>query len=125
MRARTVAAAASVVLAIAASTVWLVAPAYSSVTVRASATASARMTEVHRTLAAVNGWRVVWFLAIPVVAAGLGLAVRRRWALIPAATLLWLFVLATGFSIGLFYVPAAGAMIVAAALETTAKPRAR
>ena len=125
MRARTVAGAASLVLAAAASTVWLVVPAYNSVTVSASTTAPARATEIHRTLVAVYGWHVAWFLAIPVAVAGLGLAVRRPWALIPAATLLWLFVLATGFSIGLLYLPAAGAMIVAAVLATAERTRTR
>ena len=125
MRPGTVAGAASLVLAAAASTVWLVVPAYTAVTVSASTTAPARTTEIHQTLLAVNGWRVTWFLAIPVVIAAFAVAVRRRWALIPAATLLWLFVLATGFSIGLLYLPAAGAMIVAAVLETTDKARTR
>lgn len=125
VRTRTLAVIASLVLAAAASTVWLLAPAHNSVTVSASTTGPAQATEIHRTLLAVYGWHVAWFLAIPVVVAAFALVARRGWALIPAAALLWLFVLATGFSIGLLYVPAAGAMIVAALLETTDNARTR
>jgi len=133
MKASTVASALSCVLAAAASAFWLVVPAYTtarSLAVTASSgvpASSEGMTEIHRSLVAVNGWRVAWFLAIPVVIACVGFAVRRRFALIPAAVLLWLFVLATGFSIGLLYVPAAGAMAVAAvtAATETCVPHAR
>ncbi len=58
-----------------------------------------------RTLLAVNGPKTFGVLAIPVVIA-LGL-LTLRWLKIPAAIGMFAFVLVTGFSIGLFYLPSA------------------
>lgn len=57
-------------------------------------------------------------LAVPVVLAAIPVALQRtryvRGARIVAGTLLMAFVVVTGFSIGLYYLPSAVAMTVAA-----------
>ena len=73
------------------------------------------------TLVKHQGWPVVTVLVIPVLGASLPFVAaphgrRVRWMRMVSATFLSLFVLFTGFSIGLFYVPSAFAMIAAAAL---------
>ncbi len=74
----------------------------------------------HRTLLQVNGERALLPLAVPVVVAMLPLLFwRSRWRAVVeagAATLLVAFTVIAGFSIGLFYLPSAGAMLVAALL---------
>ena len=126
--------ALSLVLALLASGVLLVVPTYTGV--RASVRASEAVTpggavvqrtnEIRRaTLVEVNGPRVLRVLAVPVVLAALPLAANwtrlRTAARALAALLLTGFALVTGFSIGLFYLPTAGAM-VAAALRGDAAP---
>lgn len=73
-----------------------------------------------RTLLQVNGERILLPLAVPVVTAVLPLLFRRsrgRAVLeASAATLLAAFTVIGGFSIGLLYLPSAGAMLVAALL---------
>jgi hypothetical protein len=115
-----VAATVSFALALAASVAWMLVPASTSVsTVASTSGVQHGPTVTHETLVAATGWRVLWVLAVPVAIAGIGLAARRRWALMPGAVLLWLFVVATGFSIGLSYLPAAAAMVVAAAISVS------
>jgi hypothetical protein len=58
-------------------------------------------------------------LAIPVLIALPPLIWPRRAAAIASASLLGAFVVVSGGSVGLFYVPALAAMIVAAARGTT------
>jgi hypothetical protein len=116
------AAAGSFGLAVLATLVWLFLPALTTGTTVWSTDGRSHSAVVRQTLVEAVGWQVVRFLAVPVVVAGLGLAIRRRWALIPAAAVLWLFVLVTGFSIGLFYLPAAVAMAAAAAISAAETP---
>jgi hypothetical protein len=62
-------------------------------------------------------------LIIPVVLAAIATwsALRRRtWVLLGATILLALFAFLTGFSIGLFYLPAAAALVVASVVALTA-----
>lgn len=94
-------AAASVALAAAVSHAWLVVPAYSG-------------SGGARTLIQVNGARVVFPLIVPVLVALPAVIWPGRGTAVASASLLGLFVLVTGFSIGLFYLPALAAMIVAA-----------
>jgi hypothetical protein len=64
-----------------------------------------------------QGWSVAIALSIPVVVAGVGLlasAWRGRSGLIAAAILLGAWVVLGAASVGLYYLPAEGAMIVAA-----------
>jgi hypothetical protein len=71
-----------------------------------------------RSFFAVNGWRALSAVLLPVVLAGLGVVGARagwRKAQWLGAVLLVAFCLLTGFSVGLFYMPAAAALVVAAA----------
>lgn len=71
------------------------------------------------TLLADGGWPRTAFLLAPAAISAVPLALSHtrlgRPASVVAAVLTWLFVIATGFSIGLLYVPAAVALVVAAA----------
>jgi hypothetical protein len=74
-----------------------------------------------RTLIQVNGWIALLPLSFPVIVAVTALVLSRsvlarraRWL---AAMVLLGFVVLTGFSIGVFYLPAAAAMVAAALLK--------
>jgi hypothetical protein len=73
------------------------------------------------TLVQSDGWDALVPLAIPVVLAGVPPAFRRsRWrgvALPAASGLLLAFVVLSAASIGLFYLPVAGAMVAAAIID--------
>ena len=73
------------------------------------------------TLVQSDGWSALVPLAIPVVLAGVPPAFRRsRWrgvALAAASVLLLAFVVLSAASIGLFYLPVAGAMVAAAIVD--------
>ena len=90
---------ASFVLAAATSLAWLVIPAYNT----------------GATLIEVNGAWAIFPLTIPVLLALPPMIWPRRAAAVASASLLGAFVLVSGGSIGLFYLPALAAMIVAAA----------
>lgn len=99
------ATALATMLASAAAIVLLVAPVYSN----------------GRTLIQVNGWIALLPLSFPVIVAVTALVLSRsvlarraRWL---AAMVLLGFVVLTGFSIGVFYLPAAAAMVAAALLK--------
>jgi hypothetical protein len=77
---------------------------------------SCEMTSCRRESAvSVNGWWVLIVVALPVVVALASLVLDRRPVRIVAAVLLWAFSIITGFSVGLFFMPAALAMTIAAA----------
>ncbi len=73
------------------------------------------------TLPESDGWDVLAVLAIPVVLAGaplmLGSTRLRRPALVVSSLLLLAFAALGAASIGLFYLPAAAAMVIAAVLD--------
>jgi hypothetical protein len=73
------------------------------------------------TLPESDGWDVLAVLAIPVVIAGaplmLGSTRLRRPALVVSSLLLLAFAALGAASIGLFYLPAAAAMVIAAVLD--------
>ena len=72
------------------------------------------------TLLQVNGpWAIIPVL-FPAVLAFLALVFRKRVVRIVAAILIGGFTILSGFSIGLFYLPAATAMLLAACLERSA-----
>ena len=103
-------------LALLASGGMLVVPTY--VGVRASDAALRPAPEVHRaTLLEVNGPGVLGPLAAPVALAALPVAANwtalRTPTRVLAAVLLTGFALVAGFSIGLLYLPAAGALLAA------------
>jgi hypothetical protein len=84
---------------------------------------SGEMTRSSRstTLVQSDGWGALIPLAIPVVLAGVPPAFRRsRWrgvVLAAASVLLLAFVVLSAASIGLFYLPVAGAMVAAAIID--------
>jgi hypothetical protein len=59
----------------------------------------------------------------PAWLAAMALLLRKQWVRIVAAVLLAIFVIIAGFSIGLFYAPAAFLMLLAACVSDSAKLR--
>jgi hypothetical protein len=86
---------------------------------------TSKTVEDNQTLLQVNGPRVLLYLAGLVVIAGLPLLFRRsRWRAVleaSTATLMTAFTIIAGFSIGLFYLPSALAMLIAALLACPAR----
>jgi hypothetical protein len=77
----------------------------------------------HRTLIQVNGrWAVVPVM-FPVLVSLIPLVVRRQWVRIVAAIVMGGFVFISGFSIGMFYLPAGILMLLAACVEDSARFR--
>jgi hypothetical protein len=125
--------AVSFVLALVASVILLVVPTGTSMSsvcsvrpapvpggAQASPTCISRVT--HPSLVDDQGWGVVVPLSIPVVVAGIPMALARtrawRPAAITAACLLTAFAILGAASVGIFYLPSAVAMIVAASQRT-------
>jgi hypothetical protein len=67
----------------------------------------------HGSTVAVNGWWVLVVVAIPVVVALVPLIFDRATTRTVSTVLLWTFSMITGFSVGLFFVPAAVVMTIA------------
>jgi hypothetical protein len=114
-------ALAALALALAAG-LWLAFDPYSYSGASGSATSSGVTTEQtgHASLIEENGSWVIGLFAVPVALTGvgvLGAARKHRILAWSAAWVLLAFSLVTGFSIGLFYAPAAVALLVAAALS--------
>ena len=127
-RAAVWAAATAVVLAAAAG-LWLALDPdfYRGATSAVTSTGGVTMTETSASLIEENGWWVVGLLCVPVALAVFGLycAVRRRRVLLWAAGLVVLgFVVISGFTIGMWYLPAALALLVAAGLSRGPAPGA-
>jgi len=97
--------------ALLASVYFLVVPSYTSVTFSEDSAGVPTNVESHQTLLQVNGPAVLLPLAVPVLLAAIPHAFAgRRWsgAITSAmAMLLSAFVLVTGFSIGIAYLPSA------------------
>jgi hypothetical protein len=122
----TIAAGTSLALAVAASTALVLLPTTTSVSTTSSSAGSPSPTTVtHQTLLQHEGSGVLVVLAVPVLVAALGAAVRaargRRAARVFSAFLLCAFSVMGAASVGLFYAPAAVAMAAAAfsGTETT------
>lgn len=114
-------AGASLLLALVASIVMLLAPLGTEVesTAQSPAAGSVQPAETkvtHPSLLQIQGWSVAIPLGIPVVLAGAGVlaALRRarRW-LISITVVMGAFVVLGALSVGVFYLPAEAAMIVA------------
>ncbi len=122
------AASTSFATALVVSVVLLFVPVYAGTTQSRSFPSTggviSKSVGFRRTLLQVNGERILLPLAVPVVTAVLPLLFRRsrgRAVLeASAATLLATFTVIGGFSIGLLYLPSAGAMLVAALLARPA-----
>lgn len=113
--------------------IWLAfGPAYEGVSGTAALPGEpgGEATRFTATLIEVNGLYVIWLLAVPILLTGVPLLVIRRPAAgrvgrkillwVPAAALLGFCAMAI-FSIGLFYLPAALALITAAATDSTGR----
>ena len=115
-------------LAFAASVYWAFAPTN---TVSTCSTAAQRdlfeCSSTSETLLQSEGGSVIWLLAVPVaLAAAIAalVAVRRaRWLAWVLALVFWVACLVSLASIGLFYVPAAVASVVAVAVWVQGEPR--
>lgn len=109
----------AVVLAAAAGLFLALYPVYQGVSESVSSSGAVTSSTDSATLVAENGSWVILVLCVPVALAALGLmgAVReRRTATWAAALTLLGFVILGGFSIGLFYAPAALALLAAAGM---------
>ena len=126
-RAALAAAAAALMLAVAASLAWLFVPTGRYVSGSVDSAGQVEVTSGSTTLVESEGAGVIALLAIPVVVFGLALAVasypqrRRVWIWVASTTTVGALV--TGFSIGLFYLPAVALLWVAVALERSGPTR--
>jgi hypothetical protein len=113
-------ALAALLLALAAGSWLAFSPGfYQGVSVTASSSGDVVQRSEQTSLLAENGMWVLGLLAIPLALTGLGVfgAVRsHRFLLWSAAVVLLVFSAISAMSIGLFYLPAAIALVVAAAL---------
>ena len=111
----------SAVLALAAVVALVLVPTGTGVTYSSTSDGSETVVEERTRLLDEEGLGVLGVLAIPVLfavsGAALGIALRSRVPLAVAAGLLWTFSLLALFSIGIFFVPAAVAMTMAASLR--------
>ena len=102
-------------------------PVYQGVSESMSSNGSVTSSSDSTTLIAENGSWVILLLCVPVALGALGvigaLRGRRTLVWVPAAILLG-FVILGGFSIGLFYAPAAVALLAAAGLTQARGGRA-
>jgi hypothetical protein len=105
---------ASFGLASAAATFLLVWPVYSGFNGRDT---------THATLLQVNGSWAILPVLFPVFVSSLPLVFRKQALRITAGVVMLAFSFISGFSIGLFYVPAAIAMLLAACVADSAKFR--
>lgn len=106
----------SLFLALAASCLLLVMPTYNGETHSTDAKGHMTVTRTQATLLQVNGRSALISLGIPVLIALIPVLIPKRGVSIGAAILLSVFAILGGFTIGLFYVPSAITMIVAAVL---------
>ena len=71
----------------------------------------------------VNGLYALIPISFPVLITLIPLLLRKQWARITSAIVLGAFAVIAGFSIGLFYLPAAIVMLLAACVDDSAKLR--
>lgn len=112
-------ALAAVLLAVGAGLLLALYPVYQGVGETASSSGAVTSSSDSATLVGENGTWVILLLCIPVALAALGLVASlwgRRVLLWVSAVVLLGFVILGGLSIGLFYFPAALALLVAAGL---------
>jgi hypothetical protein len=77
----------------------------------------------HATLLQVNGAWVIIPVTFPVVIAMLPVLFRKQAVRIIATIMMWGFTIISGFSIGLFYLPAAIMMLLAACVADAGRVR--
>ncbi len=101
---------------------------YQGVSVTASSSGEVVESSEQASLLAENGMWALGLLAVPIVLAGLGVfgAARRfRFLLWSVAVVLLVFSVISAMTIGLFYLPATIALLVAAALCTSSRTERR
>ena len=122
------AALVALLLAFAAGLFLALYPVYQGVSVTGSSSGVVTSSRESATLITENGLGAVVLLCIPIVLAALGLpaAARRRRVLVwvPGGVLLG-FVVLSGFTIGLFYLPAAIALLLSAGMADSSRKLAR
>jgi hypothetical protein len=79
----------------------------------------------HATVIRINGWWASVPVMFPVLVALVPLVVRRQAVRIVAAVVMGAFVLISGFTIGLFYLPAGILLLLAACVEDSVRVRDR
>jgi hypothetical protein len=131
-RASSIIGALAFLLAVGASVFLVVGPTYTSTSSSSSISSDGTetvgpVTTSHATLLEENGRGVLIPLAVPVVLAGAGavLSLRRRWwpAHLAVAGVLFAGCLLGAMTIGLFYIPAASALMLSAGLSGARTPR--
>ena len=121
------AALVAVIMAAVAGLFLALYPVYQGVSESVSSSGAVASSTDGATLVAENGAWVILLLCVPVALAVLGLlgAVRGRRALVWApAVVLLIFALLAGFSLGLFYLPAALGLLASAGLTQARRGRA-
>ncbi len=107
-------AAVSFGLALAAVIILLLVPAYSGVRETHYANGAHSHVTTRATMVQINGSWVLLPMLFPVLVAVVPLIARTQAARVASTIVLFGFVVVAGFSIGLFYLPTALAMVVAA-----------
>jgi hypothetical protein len=102
-------AKASFVAALTAALLAVFGPTYTSCSTDAGGSSCGSATGL-----SVNGWWILVVASVPVVLAVIPVLVHRRGARITSAVLLWACCAVAALSIGLFFVPAAILMTIAA-----------
>jgi hypothetical protein len=113
--------AISFALAMAAAIFLLAGPVYSTATLRQGSGAVGPVYST-ATLLQVNGARAVRPVVFPVLVALMPLLFRKQAVRVIATVLMGGFVIIGGFSIGLFYLPAAIAMLAACSAPSAQSP---
>jgi hypothetical protein len=111
-------------LALVATLALLLVPAYSSTEARSSSVGPVEVEKHSETLVQSEGWGVIMLILIPVLVSATPLALvgssHERTVQIAASVLLLLFGLLGAASIGLFYLPSALVMTLAAIFHRSA-----
>jgi hypothetical protein len=77
----------------------------------------ARPVERRVTLVQYEGWSVLWVLLPPILIPAVALLTARRWIVLSLGVLYLLLTTLAGASVGLLYMPAAIALVVAGAMS--------
>jgi hypothetical protein len=98
------------------------APTYTGCTTTTTTTGSTVEVCGHATAFAVNGAWVLVVVSVPVLVTLLPVLIRRRPVRVVSSVLLWAGCIVAMFSVGMFFVPAAILMTIAASRRPSAAP---
>jgi hypothetical protein len=124
-RASTLLRAVAALLALGASAMLLVVPFVNSSAATQSSGGPLLVEERSMTLLESEGPGVLVVLAVPVLLTALPLVFRPRWLGVVCTAVLGVLVVVTGFSIGLLYLPALVAALVAVSWPEAPRSRAQ